>query len=261
MGDRTFILVTLAMGAFMFAFLVAPVISILRSIEPAQLLAQARTAEVLLASAISFASATITLLFSSVLGIPFAYVLARRDFFMKPAVEVAVLFPLVLPPLVGGISLLTLFGPYTAIGAFFSTQGLETSGSMLGIIIAQTFVSSPYLILTSKAAFQSIDRRLEDISLTLGKSKFETFRRVTLPLAKKGILAGMALTWARAVGEFGATIIMAYHPYTLPVKIWVDFTGGGLAQAVPVVLILIAICAAIVAGVKLLGRDYFVDRA
>lgn len=261
MGDKAFLTVSIALGGAIFIFMVAPLLSILRSVQPAQLLAQVQTNEAALATATSFISATITLAIASVSGIPLAYILARRDFPMKWAVEVAVLFPLVVPPLVGGISLLTLFGPYTAIGSFALSRGLETTGSLLGIIIAQTFVSSPYLILTSKAAFQSVDRRLEDISLTLGKSKFETFRKVALPLAKKGIIAGMALTWARAIGEFGATIVMAYHPHTLPVKIWVDFSGGGLGQAVPIVLILIAICAAVVAGVKLLGREYFVDRA
>ncbi|MFQ5868117.1 MAG: ABC transporter permease subunit, partial [bacterium] len=133
--------------------------------------------------------------------------------------------------------------------------GLELTGSLWGIILAQTFIASPYLIISAKSAFEAVDEKLERVSLGLGKSHWQTFSRVTLPLAKNGIIAGMILTWARALGEFGATMVIAYHPYSLPVKIWVDFIGKGLEPSFPIIVLLLIIGFLAFLTIKLLGRE------
>jgi len=191
----------------------------------------------------AFTATTATFLLAA-LGIPLAYVLARRDFPGKTFAGLLVQVPLALPPVVSGILLLMTFGPYTALGALAARLGLRLTDSLAGIILAQMFVASPFLVIAARSAFEAVDPELEAVAATLGKSGWETLRRVTLPLAWPGILAGTALCWVRALGEFGATDVMAYHPYSLPVLTWVEFSGSGLSGALPLALVQLSLGAA-----------------
>jgi len=190
---------------------------------------------------VSLIASLITLTINILWGIPVAYLLARKEFPGKGVVQALIFFPIVIPPIVSGILLLMIFGPRTIIGGVLASHGLRFTGTIWGTILAQTFITAPYLIITTKVAFEKVDKKLENVSLLLGKSQGQTFWQVTLPLAKKGIIAGILLTWIRAIGEFGATIILAYHPYSLPIKIWVQFTSGGLQTALPLVIGLILV--------------------
>lgn len=196
------------------------------------------------AAFVSVFTATVSTVLLAFLGIPLAYVLARRDFPGKGVAGLLVQAPLALPPVVAGILLLMTFGPYTALGALAASLGLRLTDSLAGIVLAQMFVSSPFLVIAARSAFESVDPELEAVSATLGKSGWETLRRVTLPLAWPGILGGMALCWVRALGEFGATDVMAYHPYSLPVLTWVEFSGSGLSGALPLTLVQLTLGAA-----------------
>ena len=113
--------------------------------------------------------------------------------------------------------------------------------SLPGVVLAQTFVASPFVVVTGKAAFEGVDRTLEHASRSLGKGRWTTARRVTLPLAAPGVLAGMTLAFARAMGEFGATVMVAYYPRTMPVAVWDAFLEGGLEAAYPVAIVLVAV--------------------
>ena len=123
------------------------------------------------------------------------------------------------------------------------------------IVAAQTFVASPFLIVAARSAFESVDKELEQAAATLGDWPWVIFRRVTLPLTWPAILAGLTLSWVRALGEFGATIVLAYHPYSLPVLAWVRFSGSGLDSTLPLVLLLFVVAAIGLALSQLLARS------
>ncbi|NGM70991.1 ABC transporter permease subunit [Natronolimnobius sp. AArcel1] len=200
----------------------------------------------------SLLTAPISTAIATVFGVPLAYVLSRASFRGKRLLEAAVLIPLVLPPIVGGVVLLTVVGRYTPIGAAAAALGYPLTGSHAGVILAQTFVAAPFLVVTAKAGFDSVDRRLEEAARTMGYGPLETARLVSLPLARNAIGAGIILTFVRAIGEFGATMMVAYNPRTMPTQIRVSYISHGLEAIVPIALALIAITLAVTIAVQLL---------
>jgi ABC-type sulfate transport system permease component len=185
----------------------------------------------------SLLSATLAILIIALFGVPLGYLLARRDFPGRDVLTLLVFLPLVFPPVVSGILLLLLYGPYGPIGTPFANAGLELDSSFTGVVLAQIFVASPFVIIAARSAFEAVDPALEQVAATLGKGGFEIFWRVNLPVARAGIIAGLLLGWLRALGEFGATVVMAYHPYTLPVYLYVQLSGTGVNAALPLVLL------------------------
>ena len=191
---------------------------------------------------------------ATVFGVPLAYVLARRSFPGKRLVESIVVLPLVVPPVVGGAMLLTVVGRFTPIGSAAAAMGIPLTDSLIGVVLAQTFVAAPFVVITARAGFGGIDERLERASRSLGYGPIATFRNVSLPLARGAIIAGIVLTFARAIGEFGATMMVAYNPRTMPTRIWVDFISGGIDEIVPVAVALLAIALFVLTAVQRVGR-------
>jgi molybdate transport system permease protein len=179
---------------------------------------------------VSLLTATVATIVVAVLGIPLAWLLAQNRGPMWDLIGVAVQLPLALPPLMGGILLIQIVGPYTFLGRLF---GGDLTDTRAAIILAQTFVSAPFLVISARSAFATVDPGLIDVAATLGHGGWSRFRRVSLPVAAPGIRAGLLLTWLRAFGEFGATIILAYHPYSLPVFTFVQFSSTGLPSSLP----------------------------
>ncbi len=175
----------------------------------------------------SLITATISTAIIALLGIPLAYLLARVRGPLAMLVTVVVALPLALPPLMSGILLLYLVGPYTGLGGLFN--GALTD-SRAGIVLAQTFVAAPFLIVAARGAFAAIDPELDAVARTLGHRRTARFLKVALPVAWPGVQAGLLLAWLRAFGEFGATVILAYHPYSLPVFTFVQFDSTGLSS-------------------------------
>jgi len=202
------------------------------------------TAELWHALAVSLGSATVSVTLILIGGIPLGYCLARIPGRKTALVGFIVQLPLAIPPLASGILLLFLLGPYTLLGQL--GHGALTD-SFIGIVIAETFVAAPFLIIASRSAFASVDPVLEDVAATLGRGKLETFLKVSLPLAWSGIRAGLLLSWLRAFGEFGATVMVAYHPYSLPVYTYVAFGSQGLPAMMPVLLPTLAAAVAVFA--------------
>jgi ABC-type sulfate/molybdate transport systems ATPase subunit/ABC-type sulfate transport system permease component len=196
---------------------------------------------------VSLESATISLALITLLGVPLAYVLARSPSRLTSLIGLVVLLPLALPPLMSGILLIYLVGPYTFLGHLF---GGHLTNSLAGIVLAQTFCASPFLIVAARSAFEAVDPATLDMAATLGHSELSRFRHVALPLAAPGIRAGMVLAWLRALGEYGAVIILAYHPFSLPVYTYNQFSGIGL----PTTLAPTALALAVAAVVVTLGR-------
>ncbi|ADB60539.1 NifC-like ABC-type porter [Haloterrigena turkmenica DSM 5511] len=200
----------------------------------------------------SLVTAPISTAAATVFGVPLAYVLSRANFRGKRLLEAAVSLPLVLPPIVGGVMLLTVVGRYTPIGSTAAALGVPLTDSYAGVILAQTFVAAPFLVVTVRAGFDDVDPRVEEAARTLGYGRLETVRLVSLPLARNAIAAGIVLTFVRALGEFGATMMVAYNPRTMPTRIDVLRIARGLEAIVPIALALLVITVGVVALVQVL---------
>jgi ABC-type sulfate transport system permease component len=210
--------------------------------------------EALQALATSLISATAATFLMGLFGIPLGYLLARYTFPGRNLLNIAVYLPLVFPPVVSGILLLVLYGPYGLIGGPLTAIGLEVDDTTVGIILAQIFVAAPFVIVSARSAFEAIDPKLEQVAATLGKGRWSLFWQVSLPLARGGIISGLILAWMRALGEFGATVIMAYHPYTLPVYTYVQLTGIGVPQTLPLALYALVISASVIGLIVVMQR-------
>jgi molybdate/tungstate transport system permease protein len=213
-----------------------PLVNILVFLEPTKVLNALSRPHVVNAFILSLVSATVSTSLLCLFGIPLSYFLARfKNFPGKFLLRIIVIIPLVLPPLASGALLVAVFGPYSPIVKAF--PGVEFTQSVLGIIIAQTYVSSPFMILASQAAFESVDESYENIARILGKTRIQTFFKISLPLAKTGIVIGLILAWVRSVGELGATMMMAYNPHTISIQIFEDNAIGGLRNAIPDIML------------------------
>jgi len=178
-----------------------------------------------------------------VFGTPLAYIMARRHFKGKRIVEGFIDLPIMIPHPVIGIAILSLLGRNCIMGRVLSGMGLEIMGSLTGIVVVLTFVGTPFYINAVKAGFETIPVRLEKASRSLGASMAATFFRISLPLVWRNMVLGAVMCTARAISEFGAVVIVAYHPMTAPVLIYERFTAYGLkySQAVAFWLILISL--------------------
>lgn len=254
-GRLDWLSVTFLLGAVLLCYYLVPLLSLIVSQPLDAVFGQLTAPEVLGAARTSVLGAVVSTAIATVFGLPLAYWLARTDGRLPTLVTAIVVLPLVLPPVVSGMVLLTVVGPETVLGGAAAASGVPLTRSLAGVVLAQTFVASPFVVITAKAAIESVDRRLEYASLSLGKRRFTTFRRVTLPLAWPGIVAGITLAFARAMGEFGATIMLAYHPRTMPVQIWVSFTTLGLERAFPIAVVLVGIAVATLVVLAALGTD------
>lgn len=230
-------LITVVLAAVLFVYYLVPIGTLLVAAPPGDVLARLGEPAVVHAALTSLLTATASTLVAVGFGVPMAYWLARSDHVLSRVLTPVVVFPLVLPPVVSGMLLVGVFGP-GSLGGLTAAAGIPVLRSPVGVVLAQIFVASPFVVLTSKYAFEAVDPELEEAARTLGSGPWETVRRVTLPAAKPGIIAGVTLAFARAIGEFGATMMVAYHPRTLPVQIWVSFSSGGLDAAFPVAIVL-----------------------
>jgi molybdate/tungstate transport system permease protein len=235
--------VAFVLGGLLICYYLVPLVSLFLSAPPATVARSLTERSVVSAATTSLLSAAVSTLLGAAFGLPLAYWLARADTRWTGVVLAVVVLPLVLPPTVGGVVLLTVVGPNTLLGASAAAVGVPLTRSLVGVVIAQTFVASPFVVVTAKAAFEGVDRTLEHASRSLGKGRVTTLRNVTVPLAAPGILAGVTLAFARAMGEFGATMMLAYYPRTMPVQIWVSFVSLGLDAAYPVAIVLVVVSA------------------
>ncbi len=246
--------VPILLGSVLLVYFAVPFLTFLSRASSASLAAGLTRPETQVAIRNSLLTAPVSTAIATVFGVPLAYVLARASFPGKRLVEALVLLPLVIPPVVGGAMLLTAVGRFTPIGAVAVTLGISLTDSLLGVILAQTFVAAPFVIITARAGFSAVDQRLEQASRSLGYGPLATFWNVSVPLARGAIIAGIVLTFVRAIGEFGATMMVAYNPRTMPTRLWVDFIAGGIDATVPLALSLLIITLLVLAAVQRFGR-------
>ena len=187
-------------------------------------------------------------------GVPLGYLLARRRFPGRAVVLAIIDLPIIIPHSAAGLALLTLIGRRSLIGSAAESWGAALVGAPAGIAVAMAFVSVPFLINAARSGFEAVPRRLEGVARTLGASPARVFFTVAVPLAWRDILSGMILMWARGISEFGAVIIIAYHPMTTPVLVFQRFNDYGLSASRSVAVLLIVICVAIFAALRVLAR-------
>jgi molybdate transport system permease protein len=205
---------------------------------------------------LSFLTSGISLLVVILVGTPLAYVNARHRYSGKSVIEALITLPIVLPPAVAGLALLMAFGRRGLIGQYFSVWGIDIAFTTLAVILAQIFVSSPFYIRQATTSFEDVDPVYERAAHTLGASSAHTFFRVTIPIALNGLISGAIMTWARALGEFGATVLFAGNlegkTQTMPLAIY-SAMQGDLEAAIYIAVILVFISFVVIVAVRWLG--------
>jgi molybdate transport system permease protein len=191
------------------------------------------------------------------LGTPLAFLIARRSFRGKSILETLIDMPMVMPPAVAGLALLMAFGRRGVLGSWLDDAGIRIGFTTTAVIFAQIFVSSPFYVRSGRAAFSRVDRNMEDAAADLGASPWWVLRSVTLPLSAPGLMAGAVLAWARAVGEFGATIMFAGNlprqTQTLPLAIYGRYEAGDLETSLAMAMILLVSSFLVLVSVRGLG--------
>ena len=241
-------------AALALAFLVLPLLALVLRAPWRTLPAELFGPEVGPALRLSLISASAATVICLVLGVPLAWVLARATFPGRRMVRALVTVPLVLPPVVGGVALLLLLGRRGLIGQYLDAWfGLTLPFSTAAVVIAETFVAMPFLVIAVEGALRGADRRFEDAAATLGASRWMTFRRVTLPLITPGVTAGAVLCFARALGEFGATITFAGSfpgvTRTMPIAVYLALETDPPA-AIALSLVLLVVSVAVLASLR-----------
>ncbi len=242
------------------AFLALPVVSLLwRALEYRATLDNDRARSVLLdAIAVSLATSTVAMVMVVALGTPLAWVLARSTSRAARIADAVIDLPMLLPPAVAGIALLTAFGRMGIIGGWLDDRGIQVAFSAIAVVLAQVFVSAPFFVRAARAGFLRIERDLEETAADLGATPWVAFRRITLPLARNSLVAGAVIAWARALGEFGATILFAGNrrgvTQTMPLAIYERYGSGDLPSAIVMSVALLAISAVFLLVVRLVGE-------
>jgi len=242
------------LGVLLFCFLAAPLLLLEQNLSGGDVATTFRDPQTKAAVMTSLGTASVTTLIIAFLGVPLAYLLARFRFPGKTLISIFTLLPLVLPPVSAGILLLVLYGPYGTLGQLLSPRGLTFVDSASGIVLAQIFVAAPFAIVAARSAFEGLEIEYEEAAVSMGATLWQSFWHIALPLARRGILAGLILSWMRALGEFGATVILAYHPYSLPVLNYVNLSSTGLTEALPLALIALVMASAVLLALFLLER-------
>jgi len=237
-AQRTGSVLAAVAASALLLFLAAPVLRLMGAGGVEGLSRLGSDAELRASLLLTAVTATIATLLGVVGGTPLAYLLARRRFPGRAVLSAILDLPLLIPHPVAGIALLLLLGRESAVGGAALDIGLRIVGSPAGIIAAMLFVSAPLFVSGAREAFAKVDARYEGVARTLGDAPWRAFRRVTLPLAARGLLASSVVMWARAVSEFGAIVILTYNPKVVSVLSYDRFTSFGLAEALPVAAVL-----------------------
>ena len=246
-----------ALTAPLVVFLALPVGAlVLRALAGGGLLTALTSPVVLDALSLSLATTAVSLGLTLVLGTPLAYLLARRSFRGSSIVETIVDLPIVLPPSVAGLALLLVLGRRGVLGEALDVVGISIPFTTLAVVLAQTFVAAPFYIRSARAGIAAVDRDIEDAARVDGAAEREVFRWVTAPLAGAALAAGAVMSWSRALGEFGATIMFAGNvegrTQTLPLVVYSEFGGGDLDASIAAAAILVIAAFGVLVSVRVL---------
>ncbi|MBW3633677.1 MAG: ABC transporter permease [Chloroflexi bacterium] len=258
LAERTRGVTVWTLAALLVLFLAVPIGALLVRALGAGTGWDARTYDTLRqALGLSMATTALTMVVVIVSGTPLAYLLARRRFRGAAVVEALVDLPIVLPPAVAGIALLVAFGRNGLVGQWLAEGGVTLGFTTIAVVMAQVFVSAPFYVIAARAGFARVDRDVEAAAADLGASPGRVFRTVTLPLIAPSLIAGAVLAWARALGEFGATIMFAGNfpgvTQTMPLAIYARFGAGDMPAALLLSGVLLVASLAVLLGVRVVG--------
>ena len=234
-------------AAVLVLVMLGPVIAMLAAVRPADV-AHAFAAPVARdALRVSLIASSIAVAAASVLGVPAGYALARAPRTLRGAALSLLALPLAFPPVASGIMLLQTVGTRTPLGSALAARGIVFVDSLWGVALAEFFVAGSFVAITAAAAFASVDITYEESARTLGAGPSSVFFRIALPMAAPNVLAGMVLAWMRAIGEYGATSILAYHPTSLPVELYVALSAQGVGASLALTYGFVVLAAVVVA--------------
>jgi molybdate/tungstate transport system permease protein len=244
-------LVPALLGATLVLFIVGPLVKLLLASSPAGLAEAWADPELQGAIVLTVLCATAATALGACLGAPLGYLMARSRFPGRRLLQGLMDLPVVIPHPVVGIALILFLGRHSAVGGALGRLGLEFVSRVPGIIAAMLFVSAPILVSGAREAFATVDPKLERVARSLGDTPWQAFRRITLPLSGRGILAAAILAWARSVSEFGSIVILTYHPKVASVLIFDRFTAFGLGAAIPAAVLLLLVALTVFVLVRL----------
>jgi molybdate transport system permease protein len=243
-GTSLFSATFLTIAAVLVIFMAVVIGGLVLYPSQSQLLASFTSPEILFAIQLSLVTSAISTTLCIIVAVPVAYAMTRFSFPGKSIANVIMNLPLSLPPLVAGVALLIFFGP-SLVGTVLRGSGIDVVYTVVAIIVAQFFVNVPYMIRITRSAFAVISPRYEHVARTLGCSEWSAFRQVTLPLAAKGLVAGLIITWSKSIGEFGAVLLLAgattMKTETLPIAVYLNISTGELNEAIAASIVLIVI--------------------
>lgn len=254
--------IALVITAIIVLFIALPVISLFLKITPDSFFSELGNGVVMDALRLSLLTSVTTALIVVVLGTPVSYINARYDYPGKVLVDTIIDLPVVIPPAVAGIALLMAFGRMGVAGQYLNMAGITVGFTTVAVVMAQLFVASPFYMRQARSSFEDVDVTYENAARTLGASRLATFFYVTVPIAMNGLISGLIMTWARALGEFGATILFAGNfqgrTQTMPLAIYVAMESD-LNASIAMSIILVIVSFIVIAAVKLLTRSAAVD--
>ncbi|OPY18047.1 MAG: Sulfate transport system permease protein CysT [Syntrophus sp. PtaB.Bin075] len=245
--------VSISCGIMVLVFILLPLVELLTAPSGAMLKETLKDRNVIRSIWLSIYTAMSAAGISFIVGTPLAYVLARSQFRGKHFIESIIDLPIVIPHPVVGIAILSVAGKNHWLGHFMQEIGIRIMGSTTGIITVLTFVGMPFYINALKSGFESISPRLENVSRSLGASMWSTFIRITFPLAWRSVLVGLIMCCARSISEFGAVVVVAYHPMIAPVLIYERYEGYGLQYSQPVAVWLVLVCLSLFLALRVLA--------
>lgn len=226
---------------------VAPLAAVIATVTPGEALRAFSHNPAAGALRVSMVASTVATALATLLGVPAGYKLAHSSGSLRSAALFVLALPLALPPVASGIALLAALGQASPQGAWLASHGVTIPDTIAGVVAAEFFVSGSFVAIASMAAFSTLDPIFEDAARTLGAGDWEIFRRVSLPAAATNVAAGIAFAWLRAIGEYGATSILAYHPASLPVALYVVLSAQGVRSAIALTYGFVALAAAVLA--------------
>ena len=240
--------------ALLVVLVAAPLVNVFAAVPPSTLAAALGASDTLGAIVTSLVSSLASVLVATVLGVPAGYALARGNAAVRGAGVFVLALPLALPPVASGVAILGLVGTRQALGAWLAAHGVVILDSLAGVTIAEFFVSGSIVAIAATAAFSDVDRTFEEAARTLGARTGRVLWTIALPLAAPSIGAGILLAWLRAIGEYGATSIVAYHPTSLPIELVVALSADGVPRALALTEAFVALTAIVAAVAAIVRR-------
>ena len=255
MNNRSTPIIFIFLGGLILLFVIAPLASMFLATSPTQIFETTQDQEVIDSIWLTLRVSFLSTIFFAIGAIPLAYFLARTKFKLKKLVNGIVDLPIVIPHSAAGIAILGFISRDSVVGKAASSVGLNFVGHPIGIALAMAFVSIPFLINASRDGFNNVPVKLEKTALNLGASPVRVFFTISLPLAWKNILSGLIMMFARGLSEFGAVVIVAYHPMITPVMIYERFGSFGLKYARPVSVVFILVCLVFFIFLRMLSKE------